>query len=71
MSSVSQLRVEPQGRRGNRRPLPITAVVLAFNEETNLEACLDSIAGWTEAIFVVDSGARMVLARSRDGLARL
>jgi glycosyltransferase involved in cell wall biosynthesis len=35
----------------------ITAVVLTFNEESNLEACLQSVAGWTESIWIVDSGS--------------
>ncbi|HXP84866.1 MAG TPA: glycosyltransferase family 2 protein [Bryobacteraceae bacterium] len=38
-------------------PLNITAVVLTFNEESNLEACLQSISGWTQAIYVIDSGS--------------
>jgi glycosyltransferase involved in cell wall biosynthesis len=35
----------------------ISVVVLTFNEERNLEACLSSIAGLTSQIFVVDSGS--------------
>lgn len=38
-------------------PLPITAVILTYNEERNLEACLGSLHGWTGEIFVVDSGS--------------
>jgi glycosyltransferase involved in cell wall biosynthesis len=38
-------------------PLAITAVVLTFNEESNLDACLQSVTGWTHAIYVVDSGS--------------
>jgi glycosyltransferase involved in cell wall biosynthesis len=38
-------------------PLCIVAVVLTFNEESNLEACLHSIARLTTAILVVDSGS--------------
>ena len=34
-----------------------TVVVLTFNEERNLEACLASVAGWAHAVFVVDSGS--------------
>jgi glycosyltransferase involved in cell wall biosynthesis len=37
--------------------VPLTAVVLTFNEEKNLGACLESLAGWVEQIFVVDSGS--------------
>jgi glycosyltransferase involved in cell wall biosynthesis len=35
--------------------LPITALILTFNEELNLEACLQSLAGWTKSIWIVDS----------------
>jgi len=35
----------------------MTVVVLTFNEERNLAACLDSVSGWTDEIFVVDSGS--------------
>jgi glycosyltransferase involved in cell wall biosynthesis len=34
-----------------------SVVVLAFNEERNLAACLESVAGWAAEIFVVDSGS--------------
>ena len=37
--------------------VPVSAVVLTFNEEMNIEACLLSIAGWCQEIFVVDSGS--------------
>src|SRR6185295_1905062 len=37
--------------------LPITAVILTFNEETNLEPCLQSLSGWTKSIWIVDSGS--------------
>jgi glycosyltransferase involved in cell wall biosynthesis len=36
-------------------PLPITAIVLTFNEERNLVACLDSLVGNVAQIIVVDS----------------
>jgi glycosyltransferase involved in cell wall biosynthesis len=35
----------------------VTVVVLTFNEERNLPACLASVAGWVEDVFVVDSGS--------------
>ena len=34
-----------------------TVVVLTFNEEQNLGACLDSVRSWAAAVFVVDSGS--------------
>jgi len=37
--------------------LPVTVVVLTWNEERNLDACLASVAGWARAVFVVDSGS--------------
>lgn len=36
---------------------PVAVVVLTFNEEANLEACLASVAGWSRELFVVDSGS--------------
>jgi len=54
---------QPQRDRGmgaaaaTPAPLPITAVVLTHNEEANLNACLESIAGWTSSILIVDSGS--------------
>jgi glycosyltransferase involved in cell wall biosynthesis len=37
--------------------LPISLVVLARDEEANLGACLESVAGWAAQMFVVDSGS--------------
>lgn len=37
--------------------LPITVIVLTFNEEANLDRCLASIAGWAGELVVVDSGS--------------
>ncbi|MEQ1895759.1 MAG: glycosyltransferase family 2 protein [Vicinamibacterales bacterium] len=39
------------------RPVPVSVVVLTFNEERNLGACLESVAGWAAGVFVVDSGS--------------
>lgn len=44
------------GRGGNTRA-PVTAIVLTYNEEKNLPACLDSLAAWVENLYVVDSGS--------------
>lgn len=38
--------------------LPLTAIVLTFNEEQNLDACLASLATWVGELFVLDSGSR-------------
>lgn len=38
-------------------PLPLTVVVLTYNEELNLPYCLASTAGWVHETFVVDSGS--------------
>jgi glycosyltransferase involved in cell wall biosynthesis len=40
-----------------RAPVPVTVVVLTCNEERNLDACLQSVAGWVARIIVVDSGS--------------
>jgi glycosyltransferase involved in cell wall biosynthesis len=37
--------------------LPISVVVLTYNEEQNIAQCLDSVTGWAADIFVVDSGS--------------
>ncbi len=37
--------------------VPIAVVVLTHNEARNIDACLRSVAGWAEAIWVVDSGS--------------
>jgi glycosyltransferase involved in cell wall biosynthesis len=36
---------------------PVAAIVLTFNEERNLDACLASLAGWVSELHVVDSGS--------------
>lgn len=37
--------------------LPVTAIILTYNEEKNIEACLKSIVDWCSEIFIVDSGS--------------
>lgn len=44
-------------RRATPACLPISVIVLTYNEEQNIEACLESLAGWAGEIFVVDSGS--------------
>lgn len=39
------------------RRVPVSVIVLTFNEERNLAACLESVRDWAEEIFVVDSGS--------------
>jgi glycosyltransferase involved in cell wall biosynthesis len=36
---------------------PVSAVVLTYNEESNIERCLKSVAGWCQEVHVVDSGS--------------
>jgi glycosyltransferase involved in cell wall biosynthesis len=36
---------------------PISAVVLTYNEQANLDSCLASLAEWSGEMFVVDSGS--------------
>ena len=35
--------------------LPITVVILAYNEEIHIERCLKRLSGWVERIVVIDS----------------
>jgi glycosyltransferase involved in cell wall biosynthesis len=37
--------------------VPVSAIVLTHNEESNLAPCLESLAGWVGEIFVLDSGS--------------
>lgn len=37
--------------------LPLSVIVLTFNEEQNIGPCLESIVSWAQEIFVVDSGS--------------
>lgn len=41
----------------NQTVLPVNVIILTFNEEKNVEACLNSVAGWCREIFIVDSGS--------------
>lgn len=50
MDSLSKAPSDKSGRA-------LTVVVLTFNEERNLNACLQSVAGWARDIFVIDSGS--------------
>jgi glycosyltransferase involved in cell wall biosynthesis len=45
---------------------PVSAVVLTFNEEKNLGACLESLSGWIADVFVVDSGSTDATLRIAD-----
>lgn len=37
--------------------LPISVVVLTYNEENNIRECLESLGSWAGEVFVVDSGS--------------
>lgn len=37
--------------------LPLSVIVLTFNEEQNIGPCLESIVPWAEEVFIVDSGS--------------
>jgi len=37
--------------------LPISLIILTYNEERNIKDCLDSVVGWADEIFIVDSGS--------------
>lgn len=51
----SDLRVDAVLRSANR--LPISVIVLTYNEEANIGPCLDTIVGWAHEVFVVDSNS--------------
>jgi glycosyltransferase involved in cell wall biosynthesis len=36
---------------------PLSVLVLTFNEEANVRACLNSVAGWADDVRVLDSGS--------------
>ena len=50
-------RASPAGAQSPTRRAAVAAVVLTFNEERNLPACLASLGGWVDELFVVDSGS--------------
>lgn len=37
--------------------VPVSAIILCMNEEHNIKDCLDSVCGFAEEVFVVDSGS--------------
>ncbi len=37
--------------------LPISAIILTYNEERNLPECLQSLHGWIDEVLIVDSGS--------------
>lgn len=39
----------------NNQKLPLTIIVLCFNEEHNIDACLASVVEWADELLVVDS----------------
>lgn len=41
----------------NWHRLPISAIVLTYNEELNLPACLESLQGWVSEVYAVGSGS--------------
>ncbi|MCK4859033.1 MAG: glycosyltransferase family 2 protein [Candidatus Omnitrophica bacterium] len=37
--------------------LPLSVIILTYNEEKNIEECLKSVYDWVDEIFIVDSGS--------------
>lgn len=37
--------------------VPLSVIILTYNEKLNIEACLQSVADWAGEIFIVDSGS--------------
>lgn len=54
MSTQSALPLKKRGTESGTRTA-VTVVVLTYNEEANLERCLQSVAGWAQEIVVIDS----------------
>ena len=52
---VTEAEEERMITRGERIKLPISAVILSYNEEANIEDCIRSLVDWVETIFIVDS----------------
>ncbi|MFT7249539.1 MAG: glycosyltransferase involved in cell wall biosynthesis [Arcticibacterium sp.] len=53
------------------KKLPLTAIVLTFNEEQNIGDCLDSIHGFVDEIYVLDSFSRdatLAIAANYNGV---
>jgi glycosyltransferase involved in cell wall biosynthesis len=51
---------QSQALQSAQRPkggLPLSVVLLTYNEEANLETCLDRVVSWAHEIFIVDSGS--------------
>jgi glycosyltransferase involved in cell wall biosynthesis len=49
--AISELSTAPDAA------VALSVIVLTFNEERNLAACLASVAGWAASVMVVDSGS--------------
>ena len=48
----------PTGQAESRcERIPVSAIILTYNEQVNIETCLRSVQGWCQDIFVVDSGS--------------
>lgn len=61
------------GNTGLHPGASVAVIVLTFNEESNLDACLDSVKGWAAEVIVVDSYSTdrtvdIALAREPDGV---
>jgi glycosyltransferase involved in cell wall biosynthesis len=37
--------------------VPLTVVILTYNEEINIRQALDNVVGWADSVFVLDSGS--------------
>jgi glycosyltransferase involved in cell wall biosynthesis len=49
------MKVLGQPRENATESVPISVLVMTFNEEANIALCLQTVAGWATEIFVVDS----------------
>ena len=42
-------------RNMQKDKLPISFVIITYDEEKNIRDCLESVKGWVDEIFIVDS----------------
>jgi len=43
--------------RCSKKKLPISVIILTYNEEHNIKECIESVCFWADEVFVVDSGS--------------
>ena len=54
----NQSGTSPESVSMTTEQLPISVIIMTNNEEANIGHCLDTVVGWAQEVFVVDSGSR-------------